>query len=78
MSKQKITLEVEDISTLLDGLNNAMISYNEIVSSIILGCDFPSKLDPLKELTFKQLQERQDALKDLYIQLILIEKGERL
>jgi hypothetical protein len=77
MDKQKITLEVEDISTLLDGLNNAMIAYDDIIWAIYLCCKIPSKLEPLKSLPFEQLRERLKALKDVYEQLIKIEKGEQ-
>lgn len=74
MNKQKIIIETNDVSTLINGLNNAIIAYNEVVNSIYLGCEIPLKLHPLKNIPFEKLRERQHSLKDVYMQLIEIEK----
>ena len=67
----KVTIEVEDLKTLIDGLNNAMVAYNEVVASIYLCCDIPSKMFPLKEIPFENLRKRQMALKNVYEHLFL-------
>ena len=72
----KIEIEVEDLKTLIDGLNNAIISYNEVVMALYLCCEVPSRLAPLKTIPFEDLRERQKALGAIYEQLIQIEKGE--
>lgn len=74
MDKQKITIEIDDVSTLIDGLNNAIIAYNEVVGSIMLCCEVPLILSPLKQIPFEKLRERQQCLNDLYKQLIKIEQ----
>jgi len=40
----KITLEVEDFDLFLKALNNAVISYNEIIFAAIMRCEVPRKL----------------------------------
>ena len=70
----EIKIKVEDLKTLIDGLNNAIIAYNEIVNSIELYCDIPSKMLPLKKVPLENLRKRQEALKTVYEQLIEIEK----
>ena len=70
----KITLEVEELKTLVDGLNNAIIAYNEVVMALYLCCEVPSCLAPLKLIPFENLRERQKALGDIYKQLEQIEK----
>lgn len=72
----KIELEVNDLKTLIDGLNNAIIAYNEVVVAINLCCDVPSVFEPLKKIPFEILTDRQKALRDIYLQLIQIEESE--
>lgn len=74
INKRKITIEVEDLSTFITGLNNAIIAYNDVVCAIVLCCDVPLALLPLKNIPFEKLRERQKSLKDVYEQLIEIEK----
>lgn len=74
INKRKITIEVEDLSTFITGLNNAIIAYNDVVCAIDLCCNVPSALLPLKNIPFEKLRERQKSLKDVYEQLIEIEK----
>ena len=78
MDKQKITIEVGDLTTFITGLNNAIIAYNDVVGAVYFGCGVPSKLEVLKDIPFEKLKERQRSLKDVYEQLIEIEKGEQI
>lgn len=43
----KVEIEVEDISLFAKALNNACISYNDIIWSIYMGCEVTSKFDLL-------------------------------
>ena len=70
----KIEIEVEDISLLAKALNNACVAYGDIVWSVYLGCEVPSKFDPLKKLSQKELEARINCLKDVYRQVEEIEK----
>lgn len=68
-----VTIEVKDLKTFINGLNNAIIAYNEVVRVIDLCCDIPSIMLPLKDVPFEDLRNRQKALKDVYEQMIEIE-----
>ena len=72
----KITLDIPNIKIFTDGLNNAIIAYGNIVSAIQFGCEIPQKLQLLQTLEDDVLKDRFDCLKDVYKQLIEIEKGE--
>lgn len=76
INKQKITIEVENLKTFIDGLNNAIIAYNNIVSAIDLCCEIPSNTLPLKDLPIEELIKRQKVLINVYEQLIEIEKNQ--
>ena len=71
----KIEIEVEDISLFAKALNNACISYGDIIYGIYIGCEVPSKFDPLKKLSQEELKARMDCLKDVYRQVDGIEKS---
>ena len=63
----KITVDVDEL--VLKGLNNAVIAYGNVCSALILGCEVPSKLEPLRKLSDEEMQMRFTAVKDLYMQL---------
>ena len=77
MSKQKISIEVEDITTFVTALNNSIIAYNEVVMAIDLCCEIPLVFYPLKKVPIEKLRERQRCLRDVYEQLIKIEEKGR-
>lgn len=69
----KIQLEVDDITLFATALNNAIVSYGDVVCAIMLGCEVPSKLEPLKKIPFEKLEERMMCLKGIYRQIEKIE-----
>lgn len=70
----KIEIEVEDISLFVKALNNACISYGDVIWGIYIGCEVPSKFAPLKKLPEGELKARIDCLKDVYRQVENMEK----
>lgn len=62
----KIEIEVEDISLFAKALNNALITYGDVVWGVYLGCEVPSKLEPLKKIPYEELKGRIECLKDVY------------
>lgn len=70
----KLNYTQEELSTLLDGLNNALISLNRDYGAIKLGIDdgVPSKL---RKLTINEdtMKYRLNAIKDLYDYLLTYE-----
>lgn len=71
----KIEIEVSDIKTAVDAVNNAAIAYGDVVSKIILCCDIPKSLEPLKNLSEEELTKRFNCLKQIYEQLEAIEQN---
>ena len=71
----KIEIEVPDIKTAADAINNALVAYGDIVWSVVLGCSVPQKLQPLAKLDEKELIKRLDCMKSIYEQLEEIEKN---
>ena len=71
----KIEIEVPDIKTAADAINNALVTYGDIVWSVILGCEVPNKFRPLAKLDEDELTKRLDCLKSIYKQLEEIEKN---
>jgi hypothetical protein len=73
----KIELEVENLKTLIDALNNAIISYNDIRTAVLLGCHVDIKWEPLIGNNFNTLtskfDERLTILHDIYKQLVVKE-----
>ena len=77
----KIELEVDDLTTLIDGLNNAIIALSDIRNGIFLMGGLPSdmspKWNPLVGTSFddltKKFDDRLDALKNVYDQLCELE-----
>ena len=75
----KLNYTQEELSTLLDGLNNACIALGEVYAAGRLGCQVPSKFRPLFETrTFDEIMEetrlREDAVKQLYDFLLSYEQ----
>lgn len=70
----KIEIEVKDISLFAKALNNACISYGDVIWGIYIGCEVPNKFDPLKKLSEEELKARIDCLKDVYRQVENMEK----
>ena len=70
----KLNYTPEELSTLLDGLNNALISLDRNYYAIRLGVDdsIPSKL---RELTINEdtMKYRLNAIKELYDYLLTYE-----
>ena len=71
----KIELEVDDITLFAGALNNAVATYGNILFAIYFCCDIPTKLEKLKEIPFEVLQKRFDSIKDVYEQVLEIEKS---
>ena len=71
----KIEIEVEDISLFAKGLNNACVCYGDVLYGIFLGCEIPSKLEPLKKIPYEELQARFNCVKDVYMQIENIESS---
>lgn len=71
----KVEIKVEDISLFAKALNNACISYNDIIWSIYMGCEVPSKFDLLEKLPEEELKARIDCIKNVYRQVEEIEKS---
>lgn len=70
----KIEIEVEDVSLFAKALNNACVSYGDIIWGIFIGCEVPSKFDPLKKIPYEELKARMDCLKDVYKQVEELER----
>lgn len=70
----KLNYTPEELSTLLDGLNNALLSLDQNYNAIRLGIDdvVPSKL---RKLTINEdtMKYRLNAIKELYDYLLTYE-----
>lgn len=71
----KIEIEVDNLSRFIDGFNNAVLAYQYIISSIILGCEVAQKFEPLTTVDEGILLQRKGDLVKVYEQLIEIEKS---
>ena len=70
----EIKLQVDDLELFTKALNNALISYNETIWAVTLGCEVPSKLEPLKKISDYELIRRRNCLANVYEQVEKIEK----
>lgn len=76
----KIELDYTDkeLTTLLDGLNNAILAIENVYHALELGCDLPSNLNHLsgwsEEEIYKYTYLRLHALRDLYQNLLNYER----
>lgn len=71
----EIKLQVDDFELFAKALNNALISYNETIWAITLGCEVSSKLEPLKKLSDYELICRRNCLENVYEQVEKIERS---
>ena len=73
----KIEIEVNDLTEFISALNNALIVYGDIISSIRLGCE-PSLLIKnkvaLEQIGEDKLKARYDALVNVHMKLEEIER----
>lgn len=75
----KLNYTPEELSTLLDGLNNACVALGDVYAAGRLGCQIPSKFIPFfEERTddeiMKETRLREDAVKQLYNFLLSYEQ----
>ena len=76
----KIELEYspEELTTVLDGLNNAIIAIQKIYSALKLGCRVPSEFELMAEKDYEELEQltsfRLKALYKLYQNLLSYEE----
>lgn len=72
----KIEIEVSDLTEFISALNNALVVFGDICSSITLGCD-PSILSKnkiaLENVGEEKLNSRYKELLDVYLQLLDLE-----
>lgn len=71
----KIEIEISDIKTAVDAINNAAVAYGDIISTIMTGCAIPKTLEPLTKLSDEELTKRFNCLKQIYRQLEEVEKN---
>lgn len=75
----KIELEIDDLETTTNALNNALVAYRDVRNGIFFCCDYDSKWDFLVGDSFDNLtskiDERLKCLRTLYDQFINI-RGE--
>ena len=71
----KIEIEVDNITLFASALNNAVASYGDILFGIFVACEIPDKIKKMKEIPFEVLQKRFDCIKDVYEQVLEIEKS---
>ena len=67
----KITIETNDLTKFIDGLNNAIIAYGEDISAREFCCHSSEKLS---KIPLDKAYERFNELKFIYNQLLTIEK----
>ena len=71
----KLNYTKDELSLLLDGLNNAIIALQSVYKSAQLGCNIPHQFIPLFEnKSFEEIDDivesRLKAVSDLYILLL--------
>lgn len=69
----KIEIEINDLKATLDGLNNALHAYNDLIFAITMGCEIPKKYDGIKKLNENELNYRLDCARELYEQILTME-----
>lgn len=73
----KIEIEVNDLTEFISALNNALIVYGDIISSIQLGCE-PGLLIKnkvaLEQIGEDKLKTRYNTLVNVYMELEEIER----
>lgn len=71
----KVEIEIPNIKTAVDAINNAAITYGDIIYTMSLGCTIPKSLEPLTKISEEELTKRFNCLKQIYKQLEEIEKN---
>lgn len=73
----KIEIEINDLERFISGLNNALVVFGDICSSITLGCD-PGILTKnkvaLENVGEEKLNARYKELVNVYLQLLELEE----
>lgn len=73
----KIEIEVSDLEMFISGLNNALVCFGDIISSIRLGCE-PGILTKnkiaLEAIGEEKLETRYKELVNIYTDLIDLER----
>lgn len=75
----KLNYTQEELSTLLDGLNNAYVALGNVYSAACLGCDIPNSFIPIFEhRSLEEIEEvtklRYGAVRQLYNFLLSYEE----
>lgn len=75
----KLNYTQEELSTLLDGLNNACMALANVYSAAYLGCDIPGSFIPMFEhRSLEEIEEvtklRYGAVRQLYNFLLAYEE----
>lgn len=73
----KIEIEVSDIELFSKAFNNAVVALGDITSAIIFGLDpqiSSTKFKVLESLPQSDLEARMDLLKNVYYQILEIER----
>ena len=71
----KIEIKTENLETLVSGLNNALIAYNDYVRmNFFFGLEKDNLPPKWYNLTIEEIDKRLEALHNLYSQLLKIEK----
>ena len=71
----KITIEVPNIKLFAKAFNNAIAACGETYWSVCMGCEVPSKFEPLRNLPDEELVARFKCLHDVYEQVEEIERA---
>lgn len=75
----KLNYTYDELTTLLDGLNNAILAVQEIYGALQLGCAVPKVFSEFEKKSFEEINElvtiRKGALLDLYQHLLQYEAG---
>ena len=69
----KYNIDVNDLTNLIDGLNNAILAYKEVIDEMYFGFAVSSKFKEFENIPIENLYKRLDSIKQLYDQLINFE-----
>ena len=70
-----IEINVPNIELFAKALNNAIITYGDLLSSIQYELEVHNKYQHLANLPYEELLARFNVLKDVYFQVEEIERG---
>lgn len=75
----KLNYTYDELTTLLDGLNNAILAVQEVYNALLLGCSMPKVFNDFEKMSFEEIDRfvtiRKGALLDLYQHLLQYEAG---